>query len=519
MKKHIILVLTILCVFMTKAQIATNETPLGIAKKSTFANISAAVIPSPNMVLIHKADSINDSEERPIRYACDMQVNYNLNNSGNWTILADGSRVWRLKVKLTDALSTNAFYDKFWLPEGSKFFVYSETTGQTLGAITSEYIRGSRTTPSKFATALIYGEEVTFEYFEPSYIQESAIISISRIDYGYRLIDNPYKAVSNFGQSQDCNRNINCPEGQGWQEEKHAIVRISSVRSYGSVWCSGALINNTNNDKTPYVLTARHCVSPEQDAMGDTDLSQWMFYWEYEYPSCDNTGVEPILHSTLGATLLTNTVNDASSDFALLLLIQDPINVMGIQPYYLGWDRTGNAGTGGIGIHHPSGDVKKISQYTMSPISQDDYWKINWITGIAESGSSGSPLINNQHHLIGQCRGGSGYCTNYQANYEVYGKFSVSWSGNGDSNSYKYRNLQPWLDTSNTGILILDGIGCGVNLKNQTVTTNTTVTSLCDINVQNVNIQNNANLILDAAGTTTITSDFNMAPGTTLEIK
>ena len=58
-----------------------------------------------------------------------------------------------------------------------------------------------------------------------------------------------------------------------------------------------------------------------------------------------------------------------------------------------------------------------------------------------------------------------------------------------------------------------------VNFIKQTVTANTTVTSCSDINVQNVKVQNNAKLTLDAAGTTTINGDFEVVLGSQLEIK
>ena len=63
-----------------------------------------------------------------------------------------------------------------------------------------------------------------------------------------------------------------------------------------------------------------------------------------------------------------------------------------------------------------------------------------------------------------------------------------------------------------------------VNFTNKTVTTNMTVINCGDINVQNVNVQNinvqsGAKLTLDATGTTTITSDFEVELGAELEIK
>ena len=58
-----------------------------------------------------------------------------------------------------------------------------------------------------------------------------------------------------------------------------------------------------------------------------------------------------------------------------------------------------------------------------------------------------------------------------------------------------------------------------VNLMNQTVTTNQTVASLCDINVQNVTVTNNAKLKLDTPGEVIINAPFEVQLGSELEIK
>ena len=57
-----------------------------------------------------------------------------------------------------------------------------------------------------------------------------------------------------------------------------------------------------------------------------------------------------------------------------------------------------------------------------------------------------------------------------------------------------------------------------LNFTNQTVTTNTTVTSCGDINVQNVTVTNGAKLTLNAAGEVNIISGFEVALGSEFEI-
>ena len=62
-------------------------------------------------------------------------------------------------------------------------------------------------------------------------------------------------------------------------------------------------------------------------------------------------------------------------------------------------------------------------------------------------------------------------------------------------------------------------IGTTVNSINQVVTTNTTITTCANINVQDVNVQNGAKLILDAGGDVNIISNFEVKLGSELEIK
>lgn len=193
-------------------------------------------------------------------------------------------------------------------------------------------------------------------------------------------------------------------------------------------------------------MTADHCLTADDlDAGGNTDASQWMFYWNYEAPNCANPAVEPAITSTTGATLRASR---ADTDFALFELTESPVEA-GFNVYFNGWSRTTNPGQGGVGIHHPSGDIKKIATHNMVLVNGQvwgsDHWRVNWIAtanghSVTEGGSSGSPLFRNNGQIIGQLHGGSSInCTDPAE----YGKFHLSWNG-----SSNIRRLRDWLGTS-----------------------------------------------------------------------
>lgn len=147
MKKNILFIICCLIALNLSAQRTTDEQPFGLSTGFTAQYQETITFPAPDIEEIRREDAANDQQPGPLRFAFPFHVNYTLDNSGAWQTLDDGGRLWRLKVCIHGALSTNTYYDKFWLPEGCKFFVYSEDTRQSIGAVTSKYIEGSRDIP------------------------------------------------------------------------------------------------------------------------------------------------------------------------------------------------------------------------------------------------------------------------------------------------------------------------------------------------------------------------------------
>jgi parallel beta-helix repeat protein len=506
MKTNKLGLITIVILFVigiqVRGQISTNELPVSFSLDESIELLGEMKsLPVLDMEQIQQEDLEDEQNGIPPRFGYRHQVSYNLNNSGHWTTLPNGDKIWQMEIYCPNALSINLLYDEFWIPEGSKFFIYNSDKTHSIGAFTSVNNKGTKENLREFATGLVYGDKITLEYYLPEGLEEQGIISIAYVVHGYRYINITDKA--GFGQSGNCNINVNCSEGNDWQQEKNAVALILVN---GNRWCSGSLINTTSQNNSPYFLTADHCLDGNKDAINDNNLNHWSFYWHYESPGCSNTTDPPHL-STVGATVVAN---NSFSDFALLSLTEDPKDVPGITPYYLGWDRTGNSGTGGVGIHHPNGDVKKITIYTISPLSttyansttntNGTHWKVQWSLGTTEGGSSGSPLINNNHKIIGQLHGGGASC-NALTSPDWYGKFSVSWTGNGATDNR--RKLSPWLDPTGTGVTVLDGITVdiicnSVVVPSISITGNTTWNSNRKI-ASIINVENGVTLTIQNA--------------------
>ena len=540
MKKTVITsIILLLCYCAVYAQISTREIPAGFKYDFGKEQMPVMVMPDIDLIKLQVEDEEEEQLGIPPRFGFIHSVTISLLDAGDWHTLENGDKLCQLTIVCPNALSINLLYDKFWLPEGAKFFIYSQNKRHHIGAFTDFNNKGTRDEIEGFATGLVYGNTIILEYYLPENCTEKGIISISGIVHGYRYIMPEYgygdvpqdpRPHIGFNQSGDCQVNINCPEGNNWQNEKRAVALILVN---GNRTCTGALINNTNNDNYPYFLTAHHCLGDNYDAISNPNLNHWTFYWNYELPPNSNdcnynnsTPSEPLAFSTSGAKVLANNYR---TDFALLKLDEDPIYFSNYTPpyipYYLGWDRTGNPGTGGVGIHHPCGDVKKIATYNITPpnytncmqdisfpffLSGSDFWKINWMVtpnghSVTEGGSSGSPLINNNRYVIGQlyCPGAcpTRYCSNPSESIGNYGKFSVSWTDNGSTDNR--RKLQPWLDSFGVGATVLDGMSifpCSPPLMSYLVfTTNITSNTVWSSNVMVhgvVTIKSNATLTI-----------------------
>ncbi|OFX39958.1 MAG: hypothetical protein A2X08_17965 [Bacteroidetes bacterium GWA2_32_17] len=500
----LIVILNLFLIGNLFAQISYGGKPISFDKKISVIlqkSLPTVTMDPVNVSLLEAEDLENEhNKEIPWRFGQNLEVNYSLGNSGQWEYLPNGDKLWRLRIYSQGAYTLNFGFSKYILPTGATFFLYNENHSEVLGSFTSENNSASQ----QFATTLIQGDAVTLEYYEPADVSFSGEITIDRVTHGYRNIFD--FATKGFGGAGSCQRNVACsPDSVGWSNQIRSVCMLVVG---GSGFCTGALINNTANDATPYVLTANHCST-------SNDFAQWVFWFNWQSATCTNPGTSPAHDqvTTSGSVLKSR---NGGSDFCLVQMNQTPPCTF--NPYYSGWSRSTTPATSACGIHHPSADIKKISLSTQSAISASysgvDSWQILWGVQCTEPGSSGSPIYDQDHRIIGQLYGGPSACGLAQSSMnDYYGKVATSWAGGGTSAT----RLSDWLDPSGIAPVFIDGYDpCGappVALDAQLYTITEPINFYCS--VQSIS----TNVVIRNAGSDVLTSlsvSYNIDGGTSV---
>jgi hypothetical protein len=409
-----------------------------------------------NAAQVATEDAMEDPMGKAPRYAKLLSAGFNLENSGEWTPLKNGDRVWRLRIESAKAQAMALFYDDFSIPAGGRLYIYNDAKSEFIGGFSSMNNNDGGT----YATPLVFGDAVTVEYFEPQSAIGQGRISIEKVGHAYRFVleDDLIEEQTNQRGGEACEVDINCtPEGTNWQDEKRGVVRMSVVDGQGAGWCTASLVNNTALNCRNFVLSALHC----GDNSTANHFGQYVFYFNYERPGC-GTGTASQAQSMTGCVKRAESNDgggDSGSDFLLMELNATPPSNYNV--YYNGWNKQTTASTGGVGIHHPAGGRKKISTYTSALQSTSwgsangSHWSVTWVAtanghGVTEGGSSGSPLFNSAGLIVGTLTGGGSFC-NSPNSPDSYGKMSYHWTSNpGD-------DLSVWLDPTNSGVNSLTG--------------------------------------------------------------
>lgn len=392
-----------------------------------------------------------------------IRVSYDILRDGTWETLPDGTQIGRLRIEADGAPALILAYDDFLVPEGARLYLYNDNRSKVLGA----YTYATHPQGGPFSTEMTSGDAVTMELVIPAgrdELKAKTRLRVSAVAYCYNHLQvRNGRRTRRVGESSDCMINVNAPEGKNWQKERDGVVRLLMYFDDGIYVCSGTMINNTAEDLTPYLLTAYHCY------VGGTEpnLAKWQFYFHYESP--DATDAEPANAKTIvGCSRKCFTPVEDGSDGMLIELSDQVPEEWGV--YFNGWDRRDEPVEGrGVCIHHPAGDIKKIStfdryastQWTgqLGPGAPDAHWGLKFVQtesgwSQVEGGSSGSPLFASSHLVVGTLTGGGGGCANPNGSND-YGKLWYHWDQYGSTEENQMKN---WLDPLETGADTLRGL-------------------------------------------------------------
>ena len=438
MKYFIWFKILLLATISTFAQVKTNFNnsnkidALGCFNKKYKSTIDFNIQPKNIEELLKKEKELVSNEGKPFQFAVAEKIDLDLFELIDW--IYDGDNCFgKYTLKLEGALSTSINFDSFYLPIATEMYIYNEYGNIITGAITEKENNSKKV----WGSWVYKGQYLTIEIKIPTALKHNLKLHANNIAYGYKEI---YKdKTTGFGTSGACNINVLCPLGNGWEGERNAVGILMS--SNGTSFCSGSMIMNTCGSNKPFFLTANHCFA------GD-NVSLWRFGFQAWSATCTPSQNSNGLIFN-GSTLKANWAN---SDFCLVELNNIPNINSNIN--YNGWNKSSIAATRAMGIHHPSGDVMKISEAN-NPVVRANYgstlnthWQTYWTQGVTEGGSSGSPLYDQNHRVIGQLHGGPSACGATQL-WDFYGAFDLSWTGGGTS----ITSLSNWLDPGNTGAI------------------------------------------------------------------
>lgn len=454
--KKITLLFVLLAFGLTAMAQVTNEGEPRSWTMTQRALVTPVIMEPIDLEPYIAEDVINDAQKRgPWRFGVELDVDLGLDNAGVWDILPNGDAVWRINIISEGAKTLNFIFDRYVLPPGGKVYIYNDDRSALLGAYTDNLNNEEK----MLGTWMVDGDNMWIEYFEPKAVRGQGELNIDQVVHGYRTQAQFIDTVSPKGlnDSGSCNHDVDCTVGSDWDVYKDDLKRAVALFNLGGGLCTGTLVNNTNNDRTPYFLSARHCLG------GSPASWSFRFNWISPSPSCGTTtpSTSGSSNITSGATLLAD---NTTSDLLLARIngsLPDAWNLT-----WAGWNRSSTAIPDfTVGIHHPSGDIMKVCRDDESPFKatitfeapNTRMWVISgsgfgggdgWDIGVTEVGSSGSPLFDQDGLIIGMLSGGAAACsgTNDNNAYDVYGRFETAW----DNGSLPSNSLKPWLDPDDT---------------------------------------------------------------------
>jgi lysyl endopeptidase len=397
--------------------------------------IPVVSVPSLDYSALFDADRSRENAGQAPQFAVPNTKSITPATNGIWERIDMNTQRWTLRVSCDNALSINLGFARYNMPPSGSMTITDTSGDYRIRPFTADDNRSH----GELWTPVVPGGEAIIEIVVDSNQKAHVVkgVELTSINSGYRWVHD----AAGRGSSESCNIDVMCSEGNAWWDE---IPSVGVYTLNGYLTCTGVMMNNTSQNQSPLFLTANHC-----GVTSSTD-SSIVVYWNYQNSYCRTPGSGDsggngdgnFNQFTSGSSMRATR---SYSDFTLTQLSSNPNAAWGIT--YAGWSRAGSASLG-AGIHHPEAAEKRIS-FPDTVQASGEYWDVNWGEGRTAPGSSGSPLFDGNHRVVGQLCCGSSYCPNDLNDY--YGRsLYQSWDGSNSS------SLSNWLDPAGTDAQAID---------------------------------------------------------------
>lgn len=362
-------------------------------------------------------------------------------------IVSPGAQAVRLAIGV-QRIPTNAEFRFFSMAEQDSTIIL--VSGKEIMELIDLNRSTDPTNPdnSTYWSPTVAGDSIAVEMYLPDATEVSELaISFPAITH---MALSPFQdsgfSLQGYNDSDPCQNDATCYSS--WANMRRATAKMIFNVGGSSYICTGTLLNDTDTTTwKPYFLSANHCIDNQ------TVASTLETLWFFESATCNSSSRNPNYTSlTGGATLLwtkgmSNSPGANNMDTSFFKL-------NGAMPggvYFAGWTTAIPVGDR-TGVHHPSGDWKKIS-FGLVDALRGDCWSTgstsfscqasdsgnfiwtDWNNGGTEGGSSGSAIFENNDQLAGDLTGGGG--GNCAGSYSLYSLFR---------SAYQTGNLGRWLN-------------------------------------------------------------------------
>lgn len=330
----------------------------------------------------------------------------------SWQALADGSQVVRVEIQASDAVAFRVGYRVTGPLSGLQLRV---------SGIGRDEVYAATPIANELSwSPVLEGDTGTLELrVMPGFAPEQFQVTLDQLSH---LVVSPAslgpKNIDRIGKSGSCNIDVACVStpSSALLNAVKSVAKMVFTDGSGTYSCTGTLLNSTSGAN--YFYTAAHCISSQAAA---ATLST---YWFFDAVSCNSLAIPPYQLVNGGSDLL---VTDLTLDVTLLQLRAAPPT----GAIRSAWNATVIPTTTNlIGLHHPSGDLKKFSQgnmqgYVQGPFAyprtgprpqfgKDSFIAVKWAQGTTEEGSSGSGVFTfnsaGYYELRGGLEGGAASC-------------------------------------------------------------------------------------------------------------